>query len=203
MCGGGGESTYNPKYDRGYSGQSGGTVIPTRVYNNSYPKLSQYEIIDGVYVDTGPVDTSTFPAYDGAILMTGSGTYTAISDAPTTGGNTSVVGVGGGWGAKGGGLTYAEYITDRVNAGEDPAKMSDINSGNLVTVYNITTTGIDPNNTYAPPYDYTQSGNQAQSSQVTIWTKNYWCGLGGSAILTNGNSVTLAGTTSNIYGAIT
>lgn len=43
MCGGGGQSTFVVKYQRGYSGASGGTVIPTRVYTVS----------DGAFSSTG------------------------------------------------------------------------------------------------------------------------------------------------------
>lgn len=43
MCGGGGQSTFVVKYQRGYSGASGGTVIPTRTYTPT----------DGAFVSTG------------------------------------------------------------------------------------------------------------------------------------------------------
>ena len=55
MCGGGGQNTFVVKYQRGYSGASGGTVIPTRVYDTS----------------------------DGAFVSTGTGTYQQRGKAPT------------------------------------------------------------------------------------------------------------------------
>lgn len=188
MCGGGGSSTFVPKYDRGYSGQSGGTVIPTRVYNNALPELYSN------------VNTSTFAAYDGAILMTGSGSYYTYSYAPTTGGNTGNPGVGGGWGAKGGGQTYGEFIASFVAAGNNSAKAAQINTGTAVTIHNINATPVDPNNIAGPMnYAYGANGNVQTGA---IWTHNAFGGLGGSAIVTNGNSVTIAGNTGNIYGAI-
>lgn len=194
MCGGGG---FTASYERVYSGQSGGTVIPTRVYNNTRPEIGGGEIVDGNYIEY-PINTATFAPYDGSILMSGSGNIKAASGAPTTNGAIGDIACGGGYGARGFGQVYGDWVANYSDNIDPALNVSDINSGNLVPFYFAVVANVDDNN---PDLGQTITADGG-IKQGSLWTSDEFAGLGGSAILTNGNSVTVTGTTGNIYGAI-
>lgn len=195
MCGGGG---FTASYERVYSGQSGGTVIPTRVYNNTRPELGGGYIDDAGNYVTVPINTATFAPYDGSILMSGSGNLKSASGAPSTNGAEGDIGCGGGYGAKGFGATYGTWAASLTDGIHPSLSINDVNSGNLVPFYFTLITNVDDNN-----LDLGKNiATTGDLKQGALWTQDEFAGLGGSAILTNGNSVTVTGTTGNIYGAI-
>lgn len=185
MCSGGG---FTATYYRQYSGSSGGTVLPTRVYNNERPntQTSVYDPDTQTFVNQ-TVNVSTFPAYDGGLLISGSGNFQASCEAPATNDESRVsIGSGGPYGGKGGGATVS-------------SSNPDVNSGTLVTMEQVNKVVLDGGNYYAGPFSVTKTGNFFQG---TVWTNSVLAGLGGAAIVTNGNSVVVEGATNNIFGAI-
>ena len=193
MCGGGGPA-FVPKYMRGFSGQSGGTVIPARTYTQTIGVIPNPD-----FPTLSTLDFSTFAAFDGAISSTSTGTYQAVCSPPSNTGQTGPLRVyspsGGGWGANGGSGSLAENKASLLQQGWTTTEVNNLNTTATFTVYN--TQAVNSNN---PSEGYTNVS--PQSTACSLYMQRIFGGLGGAAILTNGNSVTISGTTGNIYGAI-
>lgn len=192
MCGGG--SAFVPKYQRGFSGQSGGTVIPARTYNSFIGTIPNPD-----FPTLTTRDFSTFAAYDGAISSTRSGTFQTICSAPSGTDNQGPSQVysasGGGWGASGGQGSLAQNKASLLTQGWTQEEVNRINTPQTFTVYQTSLVNdFDPSEGY--------NSLSPQSVTVSFYFHRVYGGLGGAAILTNGNSVTLAGNTGDIYGAI-
>lgn len=194
MCGGGGGSSFVPKYMRGFSGQSGGTVIPARTYNQTIGTIPNPD-----FPTISSPDFSTFAAFDGAISSTATGTYQALCSPPSNTGQQGPLRIysasGGGWGASGGSGSLAQNKASYLQLGWTQAEVDKINTSQTFTVYQ---TGLV--NSFDPSQGY--NSLSPQSVNVSLYTHQVYGGFGGAAILTNGNSVTLAGNTGDIYGAI-
>jgi hypothetical protein len=194
MCGGGGGAAFVPKYMRGFSGQSGGTVIPARTYTQTIGMIPNPD-----FPTLETPDFSTYAAFDGAISSTATGTYRALCSPPSNTGqagpNMAYSASGGGWGATGSSGSLADNKAYFLQSGWTTTEVNNLNTTASFTVYNTTAV----NST-----DASQGFNGAtpQSTVCSLYMQRLHGGLGGSAILTNGNSVTLSGNTGNIYGAI-
>lgn len=192
MCGGG--AAFVPKYMRGFSGQSGGTVIPARTYTQTIGMTQHPD-----YPTLESPDFSTFAAFDGAISSTASGSYQALCSPPSNTGQQGPLrpysASGGGWGASGGNGSLGENKASYLQQGWTQAEVDKLNTSQSFTVYQVGRVN---------DFDISQ-GYKAlspQSVNVSLYMMQVYGGMGGAAILTNGNSVTLAGNTGNIYGAI-
>ena len=194
MCGGGGGPAFVPKYMRGFSGQSGGTVIPARTYTQTIGMIPNPD-----FPTLSTPDFSTYAAYDGAISSTATGTFRTLCSPPS---NTGQAGPtmaysasGGGWGATGSSGSLADNKASLLQQGWTTAEVNNLNTNTTFTVYNSTEVNVS-----APSQGYNSAS--PQSTACTLYMQRIHGGLGGAAILTNGNSVTLSGNTGNIYGAI-
>ena len=192
MCGGG--SAFVPKYMRGFSGQSGGTVIPARTYNQTIGVTPNPD-----YPTLSTTDFNSYAAFDGAISSTASGSYNALCSPPSNTGQTGPTRAysasGGGWGATGSSGSLADNKASLLQLGWTTTEVNNLNTTATFTVYNTA-----PVNTTTASEGF--NGASPQSTACSLYIQRLQGGLGGSAILTNGNSVTLSGNTGNIYGAI-